>query len=134
VVVRGVVRRAAVYNYTSNPNNDQFTYFVWAAACATVELDVLSGDCQIVNVDIVYDNGNSLNPAVDIGQIEGAFVMGLGFFFTGWLLPPLLFPSTPSFRLAAFGFLTCLSPVPLHTATACCRGLHHQSGQRLPDQ
>jgi len=70
------------FQYTANPSNNQFTYFVWCAACSTVELDVLTGEVQILNTDIVYDNGYSLNPAVDIGQIEGAFVMGVGFFFT----------------------------------------------------
>ncbi len=55
-----------------------FTYYVWGAACAQVEIDVLTGELQILQVDIVYDNGNSLNPTIDIGQIEGGFMMGLG--------------------------------------------------------
>jgi len=66
----------------NNPATNQFTYYVWAAACSVVELDVLTGEVEIISTDIVYDGGNSLNPAVDIGQIEGAFVMGVGFFFT----------------------------------------------------
>jgi xanthine dehydrogenase molybdopterin-binding subunit B len=78
------LQASSTFLFTANaPAQNQFTYFVWAAACSTVELDVLSGEIQILNVDLVYDNGNSLNPAVDIGQIEGAFVQGLGFFFTG---------------------------------------------------
>jgi xanthine dehydrogenase/oxidase len=45
-----------------------------------VELDVLTGQYYVLRADIVYDNGVSLSPIVDIGQIEGAFIMGLGFF------------------------------------------------------
>ncbi len=66
----------------NNPASNMFTYYVWAAACSMVEVDILSGEVEIISVDMVYDCGNSLNPAVDIGQIEGAFVQGLGFFFT----------------------------------------------------
>ena len=47
-----------------------------------VELDVLTGEQQILSTDIFYDNGISLNPAVDIGQVEGSFVQGAGFCLT----------------------------------------------------
>lgn len=50
----------------------------WIAACAEVELDVLTGDHHIIRTDIVVDLGKSLSPAIDIGQIEGAFVQGYG--------------------------------------------------------
>jgi xanthine dehydrogenase/oxidase len=59
-----------------------FTYFAVAAACSEVELDALTGEVQVLRTDIVYDAGDSLNCIVDIGQIEGAFVQGLGYFFT----------------------------------------------------
>ncbi|OWM69066.1 hypothetical protein CDL15_Pgr025253 [Punica granatum] len=47
---------------------------------AAVEIDVLTGETTILRSDIIYDCGKSLNPAVDLGQIEGAFVQGIGFF------------------------------------------------------
>ncbi len=47
------------------------------AACE-VEIDTLTGDFQVLRADIVMDLGKSINPSVDIGQIEGAFVQGLG--------------------------------------------------------
>ncbi|OWM69067.1 hypothetical protein CDL15_Pgr025254 [Punica granatum] len=47
---------------------------------AAVEIDVLTGETRILRSDIIYDCGKSLNPAVDLGQIEGAFVQGIGFF------------------------------------------------------
>jgi len=59
-----------------------FTYFVYCAACSEVELDILTGQVQVLRTDIVYDGGYSLNYAIDTGQIEGAFIQGLGFFFT----------------------------------------------------
>ncbi|KAB1226907.1 Benzaldehyde dehydrogenase (NAD(+)) [Morella rubra] len=45
-----------------------------------VEVDLLTGETTVLQTDIIYDCGQSLNPAVDLGQIEGAFVQGLGFF------------------------------------------------------
>ncbi|GMN46983.1 hypothetical protein TIFTF001_016162 [Ficus carica] len=47
---------------------------------AAVEVNLLTGETTILQVDIIYDCGQSLNPAVDLGQIEGAFVQGIGFF------------------------------------------------------
>lgn len=45
-----------------------------------VEISVLTGEASIVRSDIIYDCGQSMNPAVDLGQIEGSFVQGVGFF------------------------------------------------------
>ncbi|CAI4229316.1 unnamed protein product [Auanema sp. JU1783] len=56
------------------------TYFTTGAACVVLELDCLTGDHVVTSVDIVMDVGKSLNPALDIGQIEGAFVQGYGQF------------------------------------------------------
>jgi xanthine dehydrogenase/oxidase len=53
-----------------------YNYYVYAAALTEVQVDVLSGETTILRVDIVYDCGQSLNPIVDIGQIEGAFTQG----------------------------------------------------------
>ncbi|XP_038979408.1 xanthine dehydrogenase-like [Phoenix dactylifera] len=55
-----------------------FNYFTYGAAFAEVEIDTLTGDFHTIAADIVMDLGNSLNPAIDVGQIEGAFVQGLG--------------------------------------------------------
>lgn len=55
-----------------------FHYFVWGAACSEVVVDTMTGETRVTRVDILHDVGHSLNPAVDRGQIEGAFVQGLG--------------------------------------------------------
>jgi xanthine dehydrogenase molybdopterin-binding subunit B len=55
-----------------------FAYFACGAAVSEVEVDGYSGMTRVVRVDIVHDVGNSLNPGIDRGQIEGGFVQGLG--------------------------------------------------------
>uniref|UniRef100_A0A8C5UD86 Aldehyde oxidase 1 n=1 Tax=Malurus cyaneus samueli TaxID=2593467 RepID=A0A8C5UD86_9PASS len=57
-----------------------FTYFLFGAACSEVEINCLTGDHKNLRTDIVMDIGCSINPAVDIGQIEGAFVQGIGLY------------------------------------------------------
>uniref|UniRef100_A0A182M2C9 Indole-3-acetaldehyde oxidase n=1 Tax=Anopheles culicifacies TaxID=139723 RepID=A0A182M2C9_9DIPT len=62
--------------------NDMRTYTIWGLACGEIELDVLTGQVLVRRVDILEDVGESLNPSIDVGQIEGAFVMGLGYYLT----------------------------------------------------
>nr|XP_056717291.1 aldehyde oxidase 1-like [Euleptes europaea] len=57
-----------------------FEYFIFGAVCTEVEIDCLTGDHKNVRTDIVMDIGCSINPAMDIGQIEGGFVQGLGLY------------------------------------------------------
>ncbi|XP_078436113.1 aldehyde oxidase 1 [Wolffia australiana] len=62
------------------PEPDAVMYVNYGAAISEVEVDLLTGMTTILRSDLVYDGGKSLNPAVDLGQIEGAFVQGIGFF------------------------------------------------------
>lgn len=55
-----------------------FNYFTQGAACTEVEVDCLTGDHRVLRTDIVMDVGQSINPALDIGQIEGAYLQGYG--------------------------------------------------------
>jgi len=59
-----------------------FYYFAYGAACSEVLIDTLTGEMKLERVDILHDVGQSLNPAIDIGQIEGGFVQGLGWLTT----------------------------------------------------
>ncbi|XP_019052094.1 PREDICTED: indole-3-acetaldehyde oxidase-like isoform X2 [Nelumbo nucifera] len=62
------------------PEFASMKYLNYGAAVSEVEVDLLTGGTTILRTDIIYDCGQSLNPAVDLGQIEGAFVQGIGFF------------------------------------------------------
>ena len=55
-----------------------FYYYAYGAACCEVTIDTLSGEYQIERADILHDVGRSLNPALDRGQVEGAFIQGMG--------------------------------------------------------
>ncbi|CAB0037829.1 unnamed protein product [Trichogramma brassicae] len=67
------------YDFNTN-SGKPFNYFTYGASCAEVEIDCLTGDHQVLRTDIVMDLGESLNPAIDIGQVEGGFVQGQGLF------------------------------------------------------
>jgi len=63
-----------------NPMKDHAPlYFSWNVAVCEVELDVLTGHYRIVRTDIIQDVGQSINPMIDIGQVEGGFIMGASF-------------------------------------------------------
>lgn len=69
--------------YVWGPNTGQmFFYFTQGVAAAEVEIDTLTGDWTSLRADILMDVGRSINPAIDYGQIEGAFVQGQGLFTT----------------------------------------------------
>ncbi len=55
-----------------------FFYFAYGAAVSEVAVDTLTGEWKLLRADILHDVGRSLNPAIDIGQIEGAFIQGMG--------------------------------------------------------
>ncbi|WP_257883968.1 xanthine dehydrogenase molybdopterin binding subunit [Roseobacter insulae] len=59
-----------------------FYYFAYGAACSEVTIDTLTGEYQLDRTDILHDVGRSLNPQLDIGQIEGAFIQGMGWLTT----------------------------------------------------
>ncbi|SIO45366.1 xanthine dehydrogenase, molybdenum binding subunit apoprotein [Rhodovulum sp. ES.010] len=59
-----------------------FYYFAYGAACSEVSVDTLTGETSVTRVDILHDAGRSLNPAIDLGQVEGGFVQGMGWLTT----------------------------------------------------
>jgi xanthine dehydrogenase large subunit len=59
-----------------------FSYFAYGAAASEVIVDTLTGEWRCLRADMLYDAGQSLNPAIDIGQVEGAFIQGMGWLTT----------------------------------------------------
>ena len=59
-----------------------FFYYAYGAAVSEVAIDTLTGEMQVLRADILHDVGRSINPAIDIGQIEGGFVQGMGWLTT----------------------------------------------------
>ena len=59
-----------------------FLYFAYGAAVSEVVIDTLTGESKLLRADLLHDAGNSINPAIDLGQIEGAFIQGMGWLTT----------------------------------------------------
>nr|XP_033471973.1 xanthine dehydrogenase/oxidase [Epinephelus lanceolatus] len=94
------------YDFDSNSGR-AFSYFSYGVACSEVEIDCLTGAQKNLSTTIVMDVGHSLNPAIDIGQVEGAFMQGLGLFTLEELhYSPqgvLLTRGPGSYKIPAFG-------------------------------
>ena len=59
-----------------------FYYYAYGAACSEVSIDTLTGEYVVERADILHDTGRSLNRAIDIGQVEGGFIQGMGWLTT----------------------------------------------------
>jgi xanthine dehydrogenase large subunit len=84
-----------------------FYYFAYGAACSEVAVDTLTGENRVLAIDILHDVGTSINPAIDIGQIEGGFIQGIGWLTTEqlvWNEQGLLTTHAPStYKIPAIG-------------------------------
>jgi xanthine dehydrogenase large subunit len=74
----GFYRTPKIYYDRDQARGRPFYYYAYGAACSEVIVDTLTGEYKILQADILHDVGASLNPAIDIGQVEGAFVQGAG--------------------------------------------------------
>uniref|UniRef100_A0A0A9Y781 Xanthine dehydrogenase/oxidase n=1 Tax=Lygus hesperus TaxID=30085 RepID=A0A0A9Y781_LYGHE len=105
-----------------------FNYFTYGAACSEVQIDCLTGDHKVLRTDIVMDLGASLNPAIDIGQIEGAFMQGLGLFTIEQLLVSpagaLLTRGPGAYKIPSFGDVPAEFNVSLLTNSSNPRAIY----------
>ncbi|HXA36776.1 MAG TPA: xanthine dehydrogenase molybdopterin binding subunit [Steroidobacteraceae bacterium] len=74
----GFYRTPKVHWDKQTKSGRPFFYFAFGAAVAEVAIDTLTGETQLLRIDILHDVGDSLNPAIDRGQIEGGFLQGVG--------------------------------------------------------
>ena len=74
----GFYRTPKIHYDRKTATGRPFYYFAYGAAVSEVVIDTLTGENRLVRVDILHDVGKSINPAVDIGQIEGGFLQGMG--------------------------------------------------------
>ena len=74
----GFYRTPKIHYNRKKARGRPFYYFAYGAAVSEVIVDTLTGESRVTAVDILHDAGKSLNPAVDLGQVEGAFIQGMG--------------------------------------------------------
>jgi xanthine dehydrogenase large subunit len=78
----GFYRTPKIHYNRTTLTGRPFFYFAYGAACSEVAIDTLTGEHRVLKVDILHDVGRSINPAIDIGQIEGGFIQGMGWLTT----------------------------------------------------
>jgi xanthine dehydrogenase large subunit len=78
----GYYRTPEIHYDRARHQGRPFYYYAYGAACSEVVIDTLTGENKVTRVDILHDVGRSLNPAVDLGQIEGGFIQGMGWLTT----------------------------------------------------
>jgi len=74
----GFYRTPKIYYDRDKARGRPFFYFAYGAACSEVVIDTLTGEYRLLRADILHDCGKSLNPAIDLGQVEGGFIQGMG--------------------------------------------------------
>ena len=78
----GYYKTPKIFYDRSQARGRPFYYFAFGAACTEVIIDTLTGEYKMLRTDILHDVGASLNPAIDIGQVEGGYIQGMGWLTT----------------------------------------------------
>ncbi len=79
---QGYYRTPEIHWDRAKATGRPFFYFAYGAACVEVAIDTLTGEMRVLRADLLHDVGASINPALDMGQVEGAFVQGMGWLTT----------------------------------------------------
>lgn len=103
---RGFYKTPNMFDMDLTQNRATYNYFTQGAAVSEVELDVLTGDWHLIRVDILMDVGKSLNPQIDIGQIEGGFMQGVGLY----TMEELIWGDDKQFQWIEKGYLYTQNP------------------------
>lgn len=77
-ILRGEIIQDVCFRFSINA--DITPYPIYGVCAAEVQVDILTGEHNIIRLDLIEDVGQSMSPEVDVGQIEGAVAMGLGFY------------------------------------------------------
>jgi xanthine dehydrogenase large subunit len=103
----GFYKTPKIYYDREKAQGQPFFYFANGAAVSEVLIDTLTGENKLLRTDICQDVGKSINPAIDIGQIEGAFIQGMGWLTTEELVwdsdGRLLTTGPASYKIPAIG-------------------------------
>jgi xanthine dehydrogenase large subunit len=79
---QGYYRTEKIHWDRAKATGQPFFYFAYGAAGAEVAIDTMTGEMRVLRADLLHDVGSSINPALDIGQVEGAFIQGMGWLTT----------------------------------------------------
>ena len=110
------------FRFCSSEVKDNYPgYNIWGVALTEVEVDILTGEMYVVRVDIINDAGLSTSPLVDVGQVEGAFVMGQGL----WTSEQIKHNQTTGLRKNINDFLlfSCFDIGLYKRLNSCSRGI-----------
>ena len=120
-----------VYDYEKQQGDISY-FFVWGAAMSVVEIDVLSGHYRIIKNNIVQDCGKSLNPLLDIGQAEGGFLFGVGYYMTEEMIytekARLISNNVSSYKIPGPGDIPLEWDIELPNHDPNHSGLHNSKG------
>ncbi|RBW47584.1 xanthine dehydrogenase molybdopterin binding subunit [Psychromonas sp. B3M02] len=109
-----------IYYDREKAEGHPFFYYAYGLALSEVEIDILTGENTVTRTDILHDVGSSINPALDIGQIEGAFIQGMGWLTTedlSWNEQGALASNAPAtYKIPAIGDTPAVFNVKLYNS------------------
>jgi xanthine dehydrogenase large subunit len=132
----GFYKTPKIYYDRTTGNGRPFFYFAYGASCSEVCIDTLTGEYKVERVDILHDVGTSLNPAIDLGQIEGGFIQGMGWLTTEELLwdkqGKLISNNPATYKIPAIGDTPAIFNVALYPRANAEDSIYHSKAVGEP--